>query len=525
MAMNCSLKALQVPVLPGANITAFDVNLVQNYSGIATSKLYSGGPTVSVDNATFCKVTVAYEHIDVKETVHVETWLPMDNYNGRIQASGGGGWVAGRFQITYTAMIGALGEGYATSTTDAGLGQSPESWALAEDGSPNVHALEDLASVSLHDQAILTKAIVKSFYGQPATYAYWNGCSQGGRQGMMLAQRYPDAYDGIHACAPGANWNKLFAFTLWPQLVMQWIGYLPHPCELDAVAKAVIEACDKNDGVHDSIISEDSACDFDLMSLVGQSYFCVDTNKIETFTKQAATIAKASWTGPRTVNDDFVWYGTNMGSPLGVSGEGLTTALGAAMTTCSGNGTCEGVSLGLGDVWLKYFVEADAEWDWRNMTHAEFDRDVAKSIELYDGIIGTNNPNLTSFYESGGKMLGYHGMMDQVIPVKGAEHYYNAVSEITPNVHDFYRMFEVPGLMHCSGGNGGQPSNTFDALRAWVENGTVPETLPHLYTPVEGGPEFERLLCPYPQKAVLKTCWREENSPNVTTRAGDYVCV
>ncbi|KAJ6026615.1 Tannase/feruloyl esterase [Penicillium canescens] len=525
MALNCSLNALQVPALPGANITAFEVNLVQNYTGVATSKLYIGHPTVSVDNATFCNVTVSYEHIDGNDTVNVETWLPMDNYNGRIQASGGGGWVAGRFQITYASMMGALGEGYATSTTDAGLGQTPDSWALTADGSPNVHALEDLASISLHDQAILTKAVVEDFYGQPAAYAYWNGCSQGGRQGMMLAQRYPDAYDGIHACAPAANWNELFAFTLWPQLVMEWADYVPRPCELDALSKAAIEACDKHDGVYDSMISDDSACDFDALSVVGQAYFCADTNTTETITKEAATIAKATWTGPRTANDDFVWYGTNTGSLLGTSGEGLTTALGPAMTSCSENGTCMGVPLGLGDVWLKYFVEKDANWDYREMTPAEFDRDVAKSIELYDAIIGTNDPDLTSFYESGGKILGFQGMMDQVIPVKGTERYYNAVSKVLPNVGEFYRMFEVPGLLHCSGGNGGQPSNTFDALRAWVENGTVPESLPHLYTPVEGGPEFERLLCPYPQMAVLKKCGREEISPKMTTRAGDYVCV
>lgn len=172
MALNCSLHALQVPVLPGANITAFEVNLVQNYSGIAMTQLYTGHPTVSADNATFCNVTVAYEHIDANDTVHVETWLPMDNYNGRIQAYGGGGWVAGRFSITFNGMIGALGAGYAASTTDAGLilreDLTPESWALTVDGSPNMHALEDLASVSLHDQVcqaptpMLRKAILTS---------------------------------------------------------------------------------------------------------------------------------------------------------------------------------------------------------------------------------------------------------------------------------------------------------------------------------------------------------------------------
>ncbi|KAH6968153.1 Tannase/feruloyl esterase [Fusarium avenaceum] len=529
MALNCSANAFAVPTLPGANITAVDVNLVQNYSGISTSEDYIGHPIVSVNNATFCNVTVTYEHTDANDTIHVETWLPMDNYNGRIQAFGGGGWVAGRFFITYSGMVGALGEGYATSTTDAGLnpqaGGSPDLWALNADGSPNVHALEDLASISLHDQAILTKAIVEDFYGGPPAYAYFNGCSQGGRQGMMLAQRYPDAYNGIHACAPAINWNELFAFTLWPQLSMEWIDYFPKSCELNALVTAAIEACDDHDGVHDSMISDDSGCDFDPLSVVGQPFFCKDTNTTDAITKEAAKIAKATWTGPRTVNDDFMWYGTNTGSLLSGTISGPSSNLGPAMTSCSQNGTCVGVPMGLGDAWLKYFVENNVDWDWREMTNAEFDHDIAKSIKLYDAIIGTNNPNLTTFYEMGGKLLGYHGMMDQVIPVKGTERYYDAVLEITPNAGEFYRMFEVPGLLHCYGGNGGQPSNTFDALRAWVENGTVPESLPHLYTPVEGGAEFERLLCPYPQKAVLKSCGKGEDSPKLSTRATDYVCV
>lgn len=228
---------------------------------------------------------------------------------------------------------------------------------------------------------------------------------------MMLAQRYPDAYDGIHACAPAYNWNELFAFTLWPQLVMQWIDYFPYPCELHALVEAAIEACDMNDGVVDSIISDDSACDFDPFSLVGKTFFCADTNTTNTITKEAATIAKATWTGPRTVNNEFVWYGSNVGSQLSGSTAGLTSDIGPAMTACSQNGTCVGVPLGLGENWLKYFVENDIDWNWRNMTHADLSYDTAKSIKLYDPIIGTNDPDLTSFYKRGGKILGYHGMV------------------------------------------------------------------------------------------------------------------
>lgn len=156
MEPNCSSSTLQAPNLPGASITAIDVNLVENYNGTGITQLYYGHPTVSVENASFCNVTITYEHVDANDSVHVEIWLPMDNYNGRIQAIGGGGWVAGRYSPSFNAMTGALGEGYATSTTDAGLilqaDMAPDSWALTEDGSPNLHALEDLASVSLNDQ-------------------------------------------------------------------------------------------------------------------------------------------------------------------------------------------------------------------------------------------------------------------------------------------------------------------------------------------------------------------------------------
>lgn len=228
---------------------------------------------------------------------------------------------------------------------------------------------------------------------------------------MMLAQRYPDAYHGIHACAPAVHWNEVLASTTWPQLIMEWVEYFPYPCELNELVAAAIEACDKNDGVEDGIISDDSACDFDPRSQVGKTFFCADTNSTMVISGEVATIARATWTGPQTVDEQFVWYGPNTGSQLGGSTTALTNDIGPAMTSCSNNGTCVGVPLGLGEVWLKYFVENNVNWNWREMTHAEFDNNIAKAIERYDAVIGTNDPDLTSFFEKGGKILGYHGMV------------------------------------------------------------------------------------------------------------------
>ncbi|EEU43572.1 uncharacterized protein NECHADRAFT_45075 [Fusarium vanettenii 77-13-4] len=506
MASLCSPDALAAPKFLGGHVLNFDVNLVENYNSTAISMLYYGHPTVKVENVNFCNITVTYTHPGQNDTIHVETWLPLDNYNGRLQSVGGGGWVAGRYPPSYTAMGGAIGEGYATSTTDAGLkmqlDMGPDSWALESEGNPNLYALNNLGSVSLNDQAIIAKQLIKNFYGEDPEYSYWNGCSQGGRQGMMLAQRFPNAYDGIHASAPAIYWNQLVGSTFWAQFLMNDMEYYPYPCELKAITDAAVESCDGLDGVIDGIISDEEACRFDPLLVAETSFNCSDTGKEMKISKEAAILAKATWAGPETKDGEFLWYGPNIGSQLSGSTAALTNDIGLAMTECS-NGTCTGVPVGLGEVWWKYWIKSDPNWSYENMTHEDFQSYFRSGIQRYDSMVGTSDPDLSAFYKAGGKLLGYHGMSDQIIPAKNTEHYYNQVSQKNSKVHDFYRIFEVPGLLHCSGGPGGQPSNTFDTLRAWVENGTVPNTLEHHYVDVDGEKQ-SRLLCPYPKKAQLK---------------------
>ncbi|KAH7131048.1 Tannase/feruloyl esterase [Dactylonectria macrodidyma] len=525
MALSCSTDTLAVPQLFGGKILSFEANLVEKYNATAYSQLYYGHSTVTAKNLDFCNVTVTYTHPGQNDTINVETWLPIDNYNGRLHAVGGGGWIAGRYSPSYTAMSGAVSEGYATSTTDAGLYEQadmkPDSWALTSEGNPNLYLLNNFGSVSLEDQAIITKALISSFYGQAPRYSYWSGCSQGGRQGMMLAQRYPEAYDGIHACAPAIFWTQLLSTTFWPQLMMIVMDYYPLPCELNAIVMAAVDACDELDGIVDGIISNDEACTFDPLSVVGTSFTCSDTGSNMTISTEAAKLAKMTWAGPRSEAGKFMWYGPNVGSQLTGSTSTLTNDIGLAMTSCSSDGKCVGVPVGLGEVWIKYWVEANPDWSYENMTRAEFEHYVHASIQRFDSLIATNDADLTDYYKRGGKILGYHGMNDQIIPVKSTEHYYNMVKEFIPAADQFYRMFEVPGLLHCSGGPGGQPSNTFDALRAWVENGTVPESLPHSYTD-DDGKEQNRLLCPYPKKSKIIHGARAVNG---TYQSDDFVCI
>lgn len=153
-AVACNASAFSPPVLFGAEILNLSAALVRNFSKDVSSELYYNHPSSTVRNVNFCNITITYTHPGQNNTINVETWLPTTSWNGRLQAVGGGGWVAGRFPLSYIATAGAVGEGYVATTTDAGIGlnYAPDSWALVSPGNVNLYALSDLASVALNDQ-------------------------------------------------------------------------------------------------------------------------------------------------------------------------------------------------------------------------------------------------------------------------------------------------------------------------------------------------------------------------------------
>ncbi|KFY36320.1 hypothetical protein V494_05116 [Pseudogymnoascus sp. VKM F-4513 (FW-928)] len=497
----CAPSTFTFPNLFGAQILSINANLVTNFSETVKDLYYFNHPTTVVENATFCNVTVSYTHPGQEDYINVAAWLPVNTWNERLQAVGGGGWVAGgpNFFLSTTSMAGAIGSGYATITTDAGLGAENDasSWALLSPGNVNLYNLQNLASVSLIDEAIIGKSLINDFYGKSPKYSYWSGCSQGGRQGLMLAQRYPGVYDGIAAGAPANNWNAFITGVFWPQLVMNLAGEYPHGCALDELTAAAISACDGLDGVVDGLVSNIKDCHFDPFTLVGTEFNCSTTGTNMKISRIAAEVANSTWTGPRTADGRFLWYGLNIGADL----SGSLTTQGIAMTTCNANGTCEGAPSGLGTQWISLFIEMNPDFNPANMTHAQFDEIVHAGYQQYHSIIETDDADLSGFKAAGGKMMTYHGLSDQIIPASGTEHYYKEVTNLDPNVHDFYRYFEVPGLQHCANGNGGQPTTVFDALVAWVEDGISPESL--AVKPKNGnGKVIDRILCPYPSVAT-----------------------
>ncbi|KAI6910861.1 tannase and feruloyl esterase [Hortaea werneckii] len=497
---HCAPSAIPTPVVFGAEILHLTAEPVYNFSREVLDQLYYNHPSISVKNVDFCNVTVSYTHNGQDDNINVETWLPLDTWNGRLQAVGGGGYVAGRFPLSNTAMAGAVGNGYVTTSTDAGLGPSyvPDTWAQVGKGNVDLFALQNLASVSLDDQAIIAKSIVESFYGRRPDYSYWSGCSQGGRQGFMLAQRFPQAYDGIAASAPAINWAQFMPQTAWAQVLMNIMGAFPHPCELDAITDAVIEACGLSPDNVTNNFYDPEPCHFDPFSVIGQVVNCSRAEQNIAVGFEAAMIANATWNGPRTEDDEFLWFGPNPQARLTGAAEltDITSDVGLAMTSCNET-ECHGVPTELGEAWLKFFVQKDPQWNYTMIKSiGEFSRLFRQSVNEFDSLIGTSSADLKQFRDVGGKMITYHGQADGIIPTRGTRQYYDRAMSFTPDIQDFFRYFEVPGLEHCTGGTGGQPTRTFQALVDWVEHGIVPDTLP-VFKNGDDGALYSRFLSPY----------------------------
>jgi feruloyl esterase len=293
-ASACSAASIPYPTLFGAKFLSLEANHISNFSQSVPIGFYVNHGAVEVVDTSFCNVTVSYTHPGQNDSVNVQVWLPSDTWNGRLQAIGGSGWQAGLHYAGLMGMKAAVGEGYATVGTDAGLGSqtSPVDWALLSEGNVNQYLLQNLGSTSLNDASVIAKDIINSFYGQQPRYSYFNGCSQGGRQGLMLAQQFPDAYDGIAASAPAINWNQLFVEDIWALFLMDTLGEYPPSCEIDAITDAALAACDGKDGVVDGVITDPENCDFDAMSLVGTVINCTNFGVERPISSAAATVVQ-----------------------------------------------------------------------------------------------------------------------------------------------------------------------------------------------------------------------------------------
>jgi hypothetical protein len=429
----------------------------------------------------FCDVSLTQTD-SAGNPIHIEVWLPK-SWNGRFEGVGGSVYACGPW---YFEMAPAISEGYAAAATDCGVSPADldtANWAV-KDGKLNWPLIRDFAYAGIHDMTVTGKAATRVYYTSPLRYAYFNGCSTGGREGLTEAQRYPADYNGIVSGAPAINWTRFIPAEIWPQLVMNQAGDFLPVCKEEAFVDAAVQACGTN-----GVISNPSACDWNPDALIGEETPC------GVITAQDAAVMTKIWDGPENARGKRLWYGLERGASL----DGLAA-------TYTGNGITTGEPFPVTVNWLGTFLQRDPSWDWRTLTYAEFDRLYQQSVREFSGIFASNNPDLSAFKKDGGKIIIWHGLADQLIFPQGTVRYYQQVQRAmggAARTDSFARLFLAPGATHCASGAGpapAEPAQPLAALVNWVENGKAPVTIPGtVVDPVTDLVTESSPLCLYPQ--------------------------
>lgn len=445
------------------------------------------GPVSYADLPAFCRVSATLKPTSDSD-IRVEVWLPVSGWNGKYEAVGNGGWAG---VISYSAMADAVRGGYATSSTDTGHEGATGTFAL---GHPE--KVVDYAYRSEHEMTLKAKAVIQAFYGAAPHYSYWNGCSTGGKQALTEAQRYPGDYDGIIAGAPANYMIHLHAesIAIW-QITHKTPEAMIPPAKYPAIHAAVLNECDALDGLKDGLIEDPKLCRFDPKVIE-----CKDGDEPSCLTAAQVQTARAIYApivNPRTKAEIFP--GLEPGSELGWA------LLAAAKEPLISADT------------FKYVIFKDPNWDYTKMN---MDSDVAFADKEDNGLNNAINPDLKPFFAQGGKLIIYHGWADQLIAPGNTLNYYASVLKTTgaPAKQDI-RVFMVPGMAHCRGGEGPNVFDMMPAISQWTEGGKPPVTVIAAHKTKEGTVDRTRPLCPYPQIAKYKGSGSVDEAANFVCAA------
>jgi feruloyl esterase len=461
-------------------------------------------PDIKIDATTVdaldgsCRVTASVTHPPAEDRVRVFVALPQSSWNGRFRGTGGGGFWGG----TEMSLRSPVSRGYVTAATDTGHQGGSGSFALNANGRLNWQDIRDNAYLGIHDMTVVGKALTVAYYGKAPRYSYFVGSSTAGRQGLMEAQRYPDDYDGIASGCPAVSWPRMMPAFFWPQEVMHRARNFMPKSKLDRVTAAAVGACDGLDGVVDGVIADPSRCTYDSKALVGTQV------EDSTFTEADADVVRKIWEGPRGHDGRFLWYGLARGADLSA----LASTGGTPLT---------GKPIDVALDYLQYFLVQDPHWDWTSLTSGEFELLFNQSAEEFGPVLGSDDPDLAHFRDHGGKLILYHGLADQLIPVQGTVDYYEQVQQRMGGAQrtmQFARLFLVPGVDHGFIGAGPSPTGLMDALVSWVEDSKAPERLIAELPDDSGKIIRTRPLFPYPQVAVFKGKGSTDEAANFISR-------
>ncbi len=512
-----SCESLAELKLPDTIITASQAVAEGNFSPAGADPVQNLPP--------LCRVQGAIKPTKDSD-IHFELWLPSADWNGEFRAVGNGGFGG---VINFGDMAAAVRHGYATASTDAGHQGNEDSEASFALNHPEKVA--DWGYRSIHELTVKAKAIMRAFYGQAPRWSFFEGCSTGGRQGLMEAQRFPEDYDGILAGAPDYPWTLLTAVFYNTQVpgLTNPTSYIPSS-KIPAISAAVLAACDAQDGVADGILNDPRQCHFNPSVLLCQG---VDSDNCLT-SPQVAQL-KRIYAGVRNSRGEQILTGYMPGGELGDDGwRGWITGTGPGKSYLSV----------IGQSYLRNMVFGNATWDYRT---ASMERALQMAEAKTARVVNATDLNLGPFKARDGKLIIYQGWSDAAIPPLTAVKYYNGVAASLGlrETKDFVRLYMAPGMQHCYEGPGPSFFGQFDpstlgpaaqqfsfdtdpqhnisrALEKWVEEGIAPG--PIVATKYVNdldpsqGVKMTRPLCPYPQIAKYK-------GYGDTNAAANFICV
>src|SRR5262245_10534315 len=467
-------------VAPGAFAPPATGGTATGGRGAAAARLYSSLPS-------FCRVTATLTPSPDSD-IKVEVWLPTSGWNGKFQAVGNGGWAG---VISYPALAQAVASGYASASTDTGHAGNSGAFAL---GHPE--KVIDFGYRAVHEMTVHAKTIINAYYGNAPRLSLWNGCSQGGRQGITEAQRYPADYDGIVAGAPAVNGMMLHvARVMLGQTVHRSAdSYIP-PEKYSMIHDAVLQACDAHDAVKDGVLEDPTRCHFDPKVLEcrgADSPSCLTSAQVET-ARALLEPVKHPKTGA-VVFPALLQPGSELGWATLAGPQPINTVQDA----------------------FKYIVFKDPNWDWRHFNAAS---DIDLTISSDKGVINSADTNLQPFFSRGGKLLIYQGWADQQVAALNAENYFKGVTKSAGEGSEgrSIQLYMVAGMGHCAGGPGTDTFDKIAAMEQWIEKGHAPDKIIASHV-TNGTVDRTRPLCPYGKVAR----WNGSGSTDV---AANFACV
>ena len=459
----------------------------------------------------FCRV-VAVATPTADSYIRLEVWMPSTGWNGKLQGIGNGGFAG---LIDFMQLGAAVSKGYAAVGTDTGHEGTPvdAAWAI---GHPE--KVIDFGHRGIHEMTRIAKESIHAFYGKNAQHSYFAGCSDGGREALMEAQRYPADYDGILAGAPANNWSPLLATAVsdTQALTLDPDSYIL-PTKIPAISAAVLKACDELDGVRDGILNDPRQCQFDPATMLCKAGG--DNDRCLTAPQVAAL--KRIYGGLRDAHGRELFPGFLPGAEEGPGGWGLWII---------GPKPAKSLMAFFGLGFFSNMVYEESAWDYKTFT---VDAGLKAAQEKTASALSAVDANLKPFQARGGKLILYHGWNDPAIPSISTVNYYQSVVAKMgqQNVDSFARLYMIPGMQHCDNGPGadsfgqvGQlnfddPQHSVDAaLEQWVEKGTAPSTI--IASKYGDGPrsvKMTRPLCAYPQAEKYK-------GSGDTNDAANFVC-